>query len=159
LRDVFPERLLRPLPHAVHLLDTLEGRAVHHARGHEDDVLEVAGGGRGGEEDSEIGVLAEVLEGFFRPVRRGGEAVGAEPHPGEEGDERDVTEEMGILEVLGTAQYQPLDPLRPRRSRLWFGPRLWLFGQRLLAPHDVPRSKARAVHRGGAGFACDGRRP
>src|SRR5205823_4548603 len=43
LLDVLLERLLGSLADAVHFFDALEGRAVDHARGHEDDVLEVAG--------------------------------------------------------------------------------------------------------------------
>ena len=67
---------------------------------------------RGSKEDGEICVLAQVLERFLGAVRGGRKAVRAEADPGEEGDERDVPEEMRVLQVLRTAEEEPFQPLR-----------------------------------------------
>src|SRR5205085_5410175 len=109
-------------------------RAAHHAGARSDqargddvsaaaeremlDDLRVGGGddedgdpGREREEDGEVLVLAEVLEGLFRTVRAGGQAVRAEADPGEKGRQRERVKELRILDVLGTAQEDPLEAL------------------------------------------------
>src|SRR5207302_10987226 len=70
----------------------------------------------GGQEDGEVGVLAEVLERFLRTVRGGRQPVGAEPDPGEEGRQRDVAEQMRVLQVLRPSKQDALEPLDTRRS-------------------------------------------
>ena len=75
-------------------------------------------GRRRRQEDGEVGVLAEVLERFFRAVGRGGETVRAQADPGKEGHQRDVPEEVGILQVLRAAQKQTLQALPPSRTQL-----------------------------------------
>src|SRR5439155_6281324 len=51
---------------------------------------------------------AEHLERLLGAVARGGKAVGAEADPGQEGDERDPVEDLGILEVARRAEKQDL---------------------------------------------------
>src|SRR5262249_41585225 len=67
----------------------------------------------------EILVLAEVLEGLFRAVRRGGEAVGAEADPGEEGRQRQRVEEVRVLDVLRLAKEEAPDLAEAALRRLW----------------------------------------
>ena len=115
---------------------TEEARGDHVSAAAEREVLDDAAvgrrddqdgeGGRSREKDGQVGVLAEVLEGLFRPVRGRREPVGAQPHPGEKGDQRDVAEEVGILQVLGPAEQKPLEPLHrvrpgPGRRQGWCG--------------------------------------
>lgn len=47
-----------------------------------------------------MAVELELLEGLFRTVGRGGEAVGAEADPGEESDEGETVKDPGIRGVL-----------------------------------------------------------
>jgi hypothetical protein len=62
--------------------------------------------GRGrhkGQEDRQVDVVSEGLEGLLGAVRGGRQAVGAEPDPGQESDERDAVEDPRIHRILGLA--------------------------------------------------------
>ena len=98
------------------------------------DDLRIGGGddedgdaGRDGEEHRQVLVAAEVLEGFLGTIGRGAEAVGAEPDPGEEGRQRDVLEELRILDVLRPAEQCAGELLPSRRRKLRF--LIWLGGR------------------------------
>src|SRR5207253_7009542 len=69
------------------------------------------------EEDRQVLVLPEVLERLFRTVSGRAEPVGAEADPGEESCQRNVLEELGILDVLGTAEQGALESLPSRRRQ------------------------------------------
>ena len=60
------------------------------------------------DEDGEHRVLPEGEVRLFRTVARGGDPVRAQPHPGEEGDEGDVMEDLRIEQVPGGAEQDPL---------------------------------------------------
>ena len=91
--------------------EVLDDAAV---RGRDDQHRE---GRRHGQEDGEISVLAQVLERLLWAVRRGGEAVRAETDPGEECRQRDVAEQLWVLEVPGLAEQDPLQPLDAGRTK------------------------------------------
>ena len=55
-------------------------------------------------------MAAEGEERLLRAVARGGDPVGAQPHPGEEGDQGDVVEDLRVEEVPGGAEQDPLHP-------------------------------------------------
>ena len=55
--------------------------------------------GHQGQENREVGVRPEGPEGFLGAVGRGGEAVRAEPDPGQKRDEGDVVEDPGIQRI------------------------------------------------------------
>ena len=61
-----------------------------------------------GDEDREDGVAAESEERLLRAVARGGDPVGAQPHPGEEGDEGNVVEDLRVEQIPGGAEQDPL---------------------------------------------------
>src|SRR5205085_2864504 len=73
--------------------------------------------GRDGEKYRQVLVAAEVLECFLGTVGGRAEAVGAEPYPGEEGGQRDVLEELRVLDVLRPAEKSPHELLPARRRR------------------------------------------
>ena len=72
--------------------------------------------GRGSKEDGEIGVLAQVLECFFGAVCRRGEAVRAQADPGQKSDQRDVPEQVRVLQVLRAAEEKTLQALPGSRA-------------------------------------------
>jgi hypothetical protein len=55
-------------------------------------------------------VLAERAERLVRTVRRRRQAVGAEADPGEEGDERELVERLGIARVLRGTEEELAEP-------------------------------------------------
>ncbi len=66
-------------------------------------------GGRRDEEGQD-GVPPEGEVRLFRAVRGGGDPVRPQPHPGEEGDQGDVVEDLRVEEIPGSAEQDPLDP-------------------------------------------------
>ena len=76
--------------------------------------------GRGqGQEDGQVGVLAQDLESLFRAVGGGREAVGAEADPGQDRDQGELVEEGRILDVAGLPDQGPPDlPADACRFRL-----------------------------------------
>ena len=58
------------------------------------------------EVEGEVVVSVELEVGLLGPVGGGGESVGAEADPGEEGDERDPLMDQRVEEVLGSAEEQ-----------------------------------------------------
>ncbi len=116
-----------------HVVDD-ERRARDHPRSlpeelRRDDVPAAAGGERlddlrvapGDDEDGEHrgrrdeegqdGVPPEGEVRLFRAVRGGGDPVRTQPHPGEEGDQGDVVEDLRVEQIAGSAQQEPLDAL------------------------------------------------
>lgn len=55
---------------------------------------------------------AQRLEGFLRAVAGGGQAVRAEAHPGEDGDEGELVEETMIRQVAGTTDQEGFEQSR-----------------------------------------------
>ena len=72
--------------------------------------------GRQREEDGEPGVLAELAEGLLRAVRARREAVGAEPDPREERDQRELMERL-FADPFGPPEDEPAQLLEHRRLR------------------------------------------
>src|SRR5581483_8496833 len=66
----------------------------------------------------QIVATIEVLKGFRRTVTGRRQTVGAQPHPGQEGDQRDVLEDRLVVQIARPADDDRLD----------------LLGERLLAP-------------------------
>ena len=56
-----------------------------------------------GKQEGKVGVGAKRFESLFRAVGRRGEAVGPEPHPGENRDERHSVEKVRILQMFRSA--------------------------------------------------------
>ena len=63
------------------------------------------------DEESENRVPPEGEVRLLRAVRGGGDPVGSQPHPGEEGDQGDVVEDLRVEQIAGSAQQDPLDAL------------------------------------------------
>ena len=72
-------------------------------------MIRTVAGDHQGEEDREIGVRAERLEGLLGAVGGGGQAVGAQSHPGQEGGERDAVEDPRIHRIPGLPDEDGLD--------------------------------------------------
>ncbi len=104
----------RPGDHADRRAEQLGGH--HVAAAAEGEALDDLGvgdrddedGDRGGEPQRhrQVGVPAERAEGLVRAVGRGGEPVGAQPDPGQHGDERDAVVGAGVLDVARRAEDQ-----------------------------------------------------
>ena len=56
-------------------------------------------GGGQGQEDGQVGMLAQGAEGFLRAVGRGGEAVGAQADPGQQRHQGELVENGRVLDV------------------------------------------------------------
>jgi hypothetical protein len=94
----------------------------HTAVGGRDDHHREGGGAR--EEDGQVRVLTEVLRCFLRAVRRRRQSIRAQSYLGKKCSERDVAEEVRVLQVLGSAQQQILQTVSDalasgRRRHRW----------------------------------------
>ena len=61
---------------------------------------------RGGEteEYGQVGVRPQIAKGFLRAVGRGGQGVGPQAYPREEGDQGDLVENVRIANVAGGSE-------------------------------------------------------
>ena len=84
------------------------GEVLDDARVGVGDDEDGQGGGQG-QDQGQVGVLAQDLEGLLGTVGGRGQAVGAEPDPGQDGDQGDLVEERRVLDVAGLADERPLD--------------------------------------------------
>ena len=89
-------------------------------------------GERRGEREThrQVRVRAQRLERLLGAVRRRREAIGSQPHPGQERDQRQAMEHRAVGEIARLAEHDPADAMAQRRrvvggARLgWLG-RLW----------------------------------
>src|SRR5262249_26124178 len=56
-----------------------------------------------GQQEGQVGVRAQRLEGFLGAVAGGGQAVSPEAYPGQEGDQGEMVEQTAVVEIAGTA--------------------------------------------------------
>ena len=76
-----------------------------------------------GERQGQVLVAEDGPECLVGAVGRGGEAVGAQPYPGEEGHQRDVVEDGGVCWAAGLAEEEVLEraPLSARGEMRFAG--------------------------------------
>ncbi len=98
-------------------------------------------GGENRQPDRQVGVGAEGLERFLGAVRRGGQSVGAQAHPGEKGGEGDGVEDPRIHRIPGLPDEDGLDCAG--QGAPFRGGADYVFGG--------PASQTRSAPRGGPG--------